>query len=292
MNALFLAAAYVFAPVVVPGASFMVNFSGPNEQGQVVVNPDIGSGIYQDGTFTLLPPPPAGYYVTGLGINNAGTVTGVAFTTPDFLEQGFILKGSNYSFFSRPGWQNTEARAIGNSGLVTGWSIDYDTGQSAGFVYDPRTGTFTDATPPGSDFTIAQGINKAGVISGNGHDANGSYAFIWQQGTFAKGKGTVPFIDTFLVNNERGRARGINDAGVIVGFTESAGFVGNAVRGYQLLTVPGATTTGAGTTFCAGINNSGQVTCGFIDFDAGTFRAFIGTPRNGDDDDRAKHDSP
>jgi hypothetical protein len=293
MNTLLMAAAYVFVPVVIPGASFMANFSGPNDKGQIVVNPDIGSGIYQDGTFTPLPPPPTGSYITGLGINNAGTVAGVAYTAPDFLEQGFILQGSNYRFFSRPGWPNTEPRGIGNSGLVTGWSVDYDTGLSAGFVYDPRTDTFTDATPPGSDFTIVQGINKAGVISGNGHDANGSYAFIWQQGTFTKIKGgTVPFIDTFLVNNERGRARGINDAGVIVGFTDSAGFVGNAVGGYQLLKVPGAATTGTGATFCAGINNSGQVTCGFIDFDAGTFRAFIGTPRDGGDhDDQGKEDS-
>ncbi len=198
MNALFLAAAYVFVPVVIPGSSFMVNFSGPNDKGQIVVNPDLGTGIYQDGKFTPLPPPPTGFAVTGLGINNSGTVVGVAFKLPDFLEEeGFILNGSTYKFFSRPGWPNTEARAVGNSGLVTGYSFDNATGQGVGFVYDPRTDTFTDATPPGSDFTIVQGINKSGVISGSGHDGvNGSYAFTWQQGTFTKDKaGTVPFID-------------------------------------------------------------------------------------------------
>ncbi len=89
------------------------------------------------------------------------------------------------------------------------------------------------------------------------------------------------------MNDERARARGVNDAGIIVGFTQSAGFVGNAVRGYQLLKVPGSA-PGPLATFCAGINNSGQVTCGFIDFDAGTFRAFIGTPRDGGDDDQGK----
>lgn len=293
MHALFLVAAYVFTPVVIPGTSFMVNFSGPNDKGQIVVNPDNVSGIYQDGKFKPLPPPPAGFAITGLGINNAGTVVGVAFKLPDFREeQGFILRGSSYRILSRPGWPNTEARAIGNSGLVTGWSFDNDTGQAAGFVYDPRDDTFTDATPPGSDVTIVQGINKSGVISGSGHDPSGSYAFIWQQGTFTKAKaGSVPFLDTFLVNNERGRARGINDAGVIVGFTNSAGFVGNAVLGYQLLKVPGAG-SGTGATFCAGINNSGVVTCGFID-DAG-FHAFIGTPRDGGDhdDDHDQDDAP
>jgi hypothetical protein len=291
---MFLAAAYVFVPVVIPGSSFMANFSGPNDKGQIVVNPDIGSGIYQDGRFTPLPAPPAGLAVTGLGINNSGTVVGVAVKPPDFLEeQGFILKGSTYRLLSRPGWPNTEARAIGNSGLVTGYSFDRATGQSAGFVYDPRTDTFTDATPPGSAFTIVQGINRSGVISGSGGDPiNGSYAFTWQQGTFTKGKGeTVPFIDSLLVNNERARARGINDAGVIVGFTDTAGFVGNTALGYQLLRVPGASTSGTGATICSGINNSGQVTCGFIDFDAGTFRAFLGTPRGGDDDDQGKQDA-
>jgi hypothetical protein len=289
MNTLLLAAAYVFVPVVIPGASYF-NFFGPNDKGQILVDTfELGTVIYQDGVFTPLPSPPAGYFVTGLGINNAGTVVGAAYTGPDFLEQGFILTGSVYRFFSRPGCQNTELRGISNQGLVTGYCFDFTSPVFAGFVYDPRTDTFTDATPPGSDLTIVQGMNRAGVISGSARDAStGRYAFIWQQGTFAKGKGqAVPFIDRFRVNNESSRARGINDAGVIVGFTDSAGFVGNAVLGFQLLKVPGATTSN--TTFCEGINNRGQVTCAFTDDDFQS-HVYIGSPRDGGDD-QEKQDS-
>jgi len=259
---------------------------GPNDKGQIIIFTDVGgSGVYKDGTFTPLPDPPAGYFVFATGINNSGTIVGGAYAPPDYLEQGFILTGSVYKFFSRPSWPQTEPRGISNSGLVTGWSFDAgnSTSANAGFVYDPRTNTFTDATPPGSSFTIVQGMNKAGVISGSGRDTiTGPYAFIWQKGTFTRGKGaTVPFFDRFEVADEHTRARGINDAGVIVGYTDSAGFVGNAQRGFELLRVPGAAATGVSATFCEGINNYGQVTCGFLD-DAG-FHAFIGSPRGADD---------
>ncbi len=290
MNALLAVAAYVFTPVVVPGA-LIFNFFGPNDRGQIVLDTTIGSGVYGDGTFTPLPPPPAGYFVSALGINNAGTVVGDAYTLPDYQQsQGFILTGSAYRIFSRPGWANTEPRFIGNSGLVTGWSVDNTTGQSAGFVYDPATHKFTDATPPGSVFTIVQGINGSGVISGNGRDPSGApYGFIWQQGKFENGNGQVPFIDRFLVANENRlgiRARGINDAGLIVGFTGSgsSGFVGNTVLGFQLLNVPGDHVHGA-STICEGINNSGQVLCAYEINDDFDFHVFIGTPRDGDDHD-------
>jgi hypothetical protein len=289
MHALLVAAAYVFTPVVVPGQSIVTLF-GPNDKLQVVVTTDQDSGIYQDGTFTPLPSPPPGYQVRAMGINNTGVIVGLATTGPDFQAQGFILHGSAYTFFSRPGWKNTEARAIGNSGLVTGWSVDWDTGKSAGFVYDPRTVAFTDVTPAGSDFTIAQGINKFGQISGNGRAAaQGRYAFIWQQGTLTKGKRQLaPFLDRLVVANGGTSARGINDAGVIAGFTSAGpagplvGFVGNSSRGYELLIPPGAAPDDAVT--CDGINNFDQVTCSITDA-AGTTRGFIGSPRGGEDHD-------
>src|SRR5882762_330718 len=290
MNVLIVAAAYVFTQVVIPGASSISPW-GINDKEQVVVQTDIGSGVYHRGTFTPLPPPPAGLQVLGYGINNAGVVVGSAVAA-DGNEQGFILTGAAYKFFSRPGWPNTLARATGNSGLITGLSYALDEhGEfgipSAGFVYDPRTETFTDVTPPGSDgFRIfAQGINKAGVISGSARDSNiGPYAFVWQMDTFASGKpGVTRFIDRIRIAAGFARARGINDAGLITGFsadeTDSTGvgFVGNSVHGFHLLTVPGATPENGGTV-CQGINNLAQVTCGFNDGVPGNDHAFIGSP--------------
>src|SRR5258705_8736787 len=106
---LLLAATFVITPISIPGQSVQQAF-GLNDQGQVAVNTDLSSGIYQRGTYTVLPPLPAGYSFTfASGINNSGTVTGSAI-------------GSD---FSRPGWEGTEPRSIGNSGLVIGYSYAF-----------------------------------------------------------------------------------------------------------------------------------------------------------------------
>jgi len=295
MNALIVAAAYVFTPVVIPGASSIAIF-GINDKGQAVVQTDIRGGIYHQGTFTPLPSPPAGFEVSAFGINNAGIVVGNIVPGADGREEdSFILTGSGYKTFFRLGWPRTEARAIGNSGLITGVSFflspvgSYD--PSAGFVYDPNANVFTDVKPSGSEGinVFAHGINKSGVISGSATDSiNGEYAFIWQMGTFTNGKrGVVSFLDRFLING-RARARGINDAGLLTGFADdetgstNVGVVGNSVRGYRLLTLPGATADNGGT-ICEGINNLAQVTCFFSDA-AGNGHAFIGSPEVQDGD--------
>jgi hypothetical protein len=282
-----LAAAYVFTPVVVPGENVVAIF-GINDHEQTMVTTDLSSGTYRHGTYTRLTPP-AGYQLTGTGINNAGVITGVAIAS-DGSEHGFVLRDSVYTFFSRPGWTNTEPRAIGNSALITGLSFNSDLVGDAGFLYDPASGTFTDVTPPGSTLTIAQGINKFGRIAGSGRQLGiGRYAFVWQQGQFEKGKHEfVPFLERSIVGDGSTNGRGINDAGVIVGYTTSggtsAGFVGNASRGYELLLPPGATDADALTT-CQGINNDNQVVCAVVDV-AGNVHAFIGSPQNGEGDER------
>ena len=283
-----LAAAYVFTPVLVPGENVVAIF-GINDHEQTMVTTDLSSGTYRHGTYTRLPPPPAGFQVTGTGINNAGVITGVA-TASDGSEHGFVLRDSVYTFFSRPGWDNTEPRAIGHSSLITGYSFSSDFLLTAGFLYDPASGTFTDVTPPGSTRTIAQGINKFGRITGSGRQVGiGGYAFVWQQGQFEKGKHEfVPFLERSVVGDGSTNGRGINDGGVIVGFTTSGGtitgFVGNASRGYELLLPPGATDANAVTT-CQGINSDNVVVCAVFDA-AGNSHAFIGSPQNGEGDER------
>src|SRR2546428_6181112 len=136
-----------------------------------------------------------------------------------------------------------------------------------------------------------QGINRSGVISGSGRQSGiGGTAFIWQMGIFTNTNSpVVPFLDRLQIAGGFARARGINDAGLIAGFTPDettsmiVGFVGNSVRGFQLLTAPGATPDNAdGGTICEGINNLAQVTCGFSDpappAGTGNSHALIGSP--------------
>jgi hypothetical protein len=286
----FAGESYAWTPVVIPNVTIQSAF-GVNDQGQITIVDVTGTvtGIYQSGRFTRLPAPPAGFTVGAIGINARGVIVGSAFTPPNPHEQSFILAQGQYRFFSRPGWDNTEARSIGPSGLVVGISSQ-DTGETAGFVYDPSAGTFTDVTPTGSLYTIAQGINKFGRISGSGDDGSqypdsvGRYAFIWQQNSLGNGAlAAVPFQERVkLVVDGVTNARGINDDGVISGWVRSngqtTGFVGNASRGYQLLIPPGGDAAGAAS-YCQGINNARQVICTVTDANTGnTLAVFLGSP--------------
>jgi len=281
---------YLWTEIIIPGAT-VSNAFGLNDKGQTAVTLTDGTaGIYGDGIFTPLPPPPQGISRVGAtGINNDGVITGPAFTATGG-EEGYILRGSTYALFSRPGWDYTEPRAIANSGLITGYNLT--TGNRyAGFIYDPDTDTFTDATPPGSDFTITQGMNKFGRITGHGREPGIlRYGFVWQQGTITKGKGELlPFLDRIKIGVLTS-AQGINDSGLVVGFTTNAtggndGFVGNDARGYQRLVAPGGEKPGY-SNYCSGINNLGQVVCYVWDSarPANPLGAFIGSPRKGEGD--------
>jgi probable HAF family extracellular repeat protein len=255
--------------------------SGLNDFGQIAVTDVTGtvSGIYQNGRFTPLLTPPAGFLVNAYGINNAGTIVGTASTTTDAHLQAFILQRGKYRFFFRSGWQNTAARAVGPSGLVVGISYQDDQNTWAGFAYDPATGAFTDVTPPGSIYTIVQGVNRFGRIAGSGQDDSGRYAFIWQQSASAN-RALVPFLERINVADGFANARGINDEGVITGWAHSGGlavgFVGSASRGYQLLVPPGGNAPNL--SYCQGINNARQVSCIVTDANSNPLGGFLGSP--------------
>ena len=258
-----------------------------NDQGQVALSTTDGrSGIYdgRDRTFTPLPPPPEGIQSVGaLGINNDGVITGPA-TAIAGPNPGFILQGSTYTLFSREGWDNTQPRAIANSGLITGYSFSTDMSRTAGFIYDPDAKTFTDATPPGSTNTITHGMNRFGRITGHGIEPGiGRYGFVWQQETITKGKRELlPFLDRIKIDALSSSTRGISDSGVVVGFisdtsNRSDGFVGSDALGYQRLVAPGGEIAG-NSTFCSSINNFAQVVCYVWDPQSIPQGAFIGSP--------------
>ena len=134
MTILLIAATYVFTPIVVPGSSIQVAFGLNDSEQTMVTTADGVSGVYRRGTFTPLPPSDAGL-ATGFGINNDGVITGT-ITLADGSDQGFILSGSTYTTFSRPGFIYTAPRAIDNAGMVTGFSFNaVPTVGSRGFVW-------------------------------------------------------------------------------------------------------------------------------------------------------------
>ena len=129
------------------------------------------------GNYVRLPLPPGFDGITSfaspIGINDAGVMTGATFEPTGI--RSFTLKDGVYTFFSIPGWVESDARTIGNptaahpQGLVVGFVGDgvFDTSESTnGFVYDPVTAAFATLNTP-SFFTIAHGQNVLGQIVGN-----------------------------------------------------------------------------------------------------------------------------
>ncbi|HRE12573.1 MAG TPA: hypothetical protein PLD37_00090 [Usitatibacteraceae bacterium] len=262
-------AVYVFNTIDYPGATF-TDVRGLNNAGRIAGYASL-DGInffgftYAGGVFAPLPP--SAVPVSALNLNDAGTIVGNTSDDPN-PDRAFILNGTIYSFFTRPGYVDTYARAISTSGLVTGYSADA-AGATAGFIYNPFTGLFTDISPAGSTFTIAQGINAAGQVVGSANLP----ALGGQHGWLREIDGTIT---TFRIAGSPTRARGINDTGLITGFVTvggtTSGFVGNST-GYDLLHVPGS-----GSTFGESINNAGQVSGLYMDSTGAITRGFIATP--------------
>src|SRR6266508_2380433 len=174
------------------------------------------------GDYVRLPLPPGFDGITSfaspIGINDAGVMTGSTFEPTGI--RGFTLKEGVFTFFSIPGWAETNARTIGNptaahpGGLVVGYVDDgvFETSESTnGFVYDPVTAASATINTP-SFFTIAHGQNVLGQIVGNvisdGTDrAFGRWGFLFNPTTGVDPMlgGTVSY---FRVNGMRTSARG------------------------------------------------------------------------------------
>lgn len=201
-----------------------------------------------------------------IGINESGTMVGAVSDAAVTYEHGVILdkKGNATTFVHPAPLTNTVARAVGPSGLVTGYA--YDDVDSTGFIYDPKSNTFIDFLP--SALTIAQGINGRGDVVGGIVTAPFD-----RLGFLRDSSGNISL---FKVDGHRTRARGINDSGQIVGFMDTSsgvqGFVGTLSGGFTPVNVPGATDT-----LPQGIANSGAIVGQYFDADGNT-HGFIATP--------------
>ncbi len=255
------------------------------------------------GDYVRLPLPPGFDGITSfaspIGINDAGVMTGSTFEPTGI--RGFTLKEGVFTFFSIPGWAETNARTIGNpttahpQGLVVGYVDDgvFDTLQSfAGFIYDPATAAFATINTVDSFITIVHGQNALGQIVGNIFSDGSTLAFGRWGLLFAPTTGVDPMlggtVDYFRVNGMRTSARGINDNGLIAAAVHDATgatqtYVGTASSGFQLVPVPGSTgPLCPGSFFLPGtfpeyISNAGQV-AGQATDSACNQHGFIATP--------------
>lgn len=288
-------AAYTITTYNYPGA-LSTQAWGINNALQVAANANLGPGIadgvgfvytYGTGSISLLPAPAPGSVAVPLGINDAGVMVGGVNSSAVTTSTGFVLNGGTFALFNYPGAVSTYGRAINASGNVTGYYEDA-VGNLGAYLYNPLTAAFTSITFPGSSVTFAQGSNSAGVIVGSAIlPANGAYpgSPSGQYGYVRQSAGTVTF---FRVNGRPTRARGINDAGSIVGWLndvtpgETKGFVVTVPTGagYANVSLPVTeyiSVAGNPQTFAEGINNLGFISGSASDGVGGSI-AFVAAP--------------
>ncbi len=287
-------AEYDYQSIDYPGALGTQVFS-INDRGDAVgngFNVDVFPFVYdtKTGGFTDVATL-VGFDVTAVvGISDSGVLVG-SVRGPT-TESGFILeKNGSATVFDHPDALSlTQARGVNNKGLVTGFRDSEDSQfiPEYGFIFDPKTGDFTDIVP--SLFTVAEGINSRGDVVGSAlfSDTDNpcpGFPPFEQTGWLRTADGNLTY---FRVNDRSTRARGITDSGVIAGFYTDIttglgdGFVVELDGGQcQSITVDPAdllTFPGAQVTFVSGIKNSGEVVGSYIDGNFDT-HGFIATPR-------------
>ena len=287
---------YDYETIAYPGAN-IVQIFGINERGQAS-----GSAVVGVQTFPFIydtkrnritnVAPVAGYDVTAiLGISNSGDLVGSVIRDVTGIQSGLILnKNRTAIVFDHPDAVSmTQARAVNSRGLVAGFR-DSSSDQLApenGFIYNPKTGTFTDIVR--SAFTIAQGINERGDVVGSAtfadgltDDPCGTPSSFDRYGWLRTTDGNVTY---FIVNGALTTARGITDAGTITGSIND----GSGVKGFvteldgtqcQAITIAEADLIeipGGFSTSLQSITNAGVVV-GFYADGAGALEGFVARP--------------
>jgi len=293
-------AEYNYTVVDYPGA-VTTQFWGINNAGLIVGQAslvDPVDGPYFDfaydprkGVFTPIPDVPGNVNTAVIGLNEKGTLVGT--TSPDGVSASFFTldKKGEHTVFSQPGWAISNARAIGSSGKVTGYSSTADFSDFTGFIFDPKDGSFTEIDFPNSTIVIPQGINGRGDVVGSVGFRPGGAPDGNPPGTYAFLRDKSGSIALFRINATLTRARGISDAGKITGQVLDPGtgailgFVGKldltpGLPGVQYLTAPPVellVVPGMVNTIPQGINNAGTI-IGSTDDGTGISHGFIATP--------------
>jgi hypothetical protein len=165
-------------------------------------------------------------------------------------ETGFVQDGTSVKTVSSSLGQETALYGYAN-GLFVGTATGSSGVPSTGFVMD-EAGRMTAIAFPGTTYTEALGINKAGVVVGD-------YVPTGDQGVF---DGFVDHNGVFTSigrpNDEVTEVTGINSAGTMVGWSEtfSSSPVGFMIHNGQTITI---SPPGAVETFVQGINDKGQI---------------------------------
>jgi uncharacterized membrane protein len=196
-----------------------------------------------------------------LGINDYGAIVGF-YLTPDDVLHGFLLTAETFSMIDFPGAPRSVANGINNSGQIVG---TYYTAPHCGNCYGVTypfllTGGVYSTLPevPGSmpGTTAAIGINRTGEIVGFF-----THPCFCNQGGFSLNNSVFALIND--PHFPTSVARGINDSGQIVGFSQAiwgaSPFVGFLWNGGVFTTISDPNVAPGESTAPFGINNKGDI---------------------------------
>ncbi|MEZ6100983.1 MAG: hypothetical protein R3E01_18745 [Pirellulaceae bacterium] len=104
------------------------------------------------------------------GINDDGIQVGWSLE-PDGSTPGVIYENGTFTSFSIAADKSTLPNDINNLGEIVGNVANLDFSGSRGFLRD-ESGLFSFLDVPGAEFTLALGINDAGIVVGSFEDSN------------------------------------------------------------------------------------------------------------------------
>jgi len=245
-------AALIFAlPTISPAAQYTVTDLGPgialdiNSSGEVVGD----NLVYSNGVIQYIPVSRA----VPAGINDSGQVVGrVAILNPEFGQ--FVAHPILYSdgvvhdLGTLPGGLGGAAAKINNLGQVVG--VASKPMGPHPFLYSD--GAMHDLGTLGGVSGIAYDINNRGQVVGDGDTPNQRHAFLYNDGVMHD-------IGTLAGPGASSTARGINDNGLVVGWSLTNAFDGGRHAFLYDGSMHDLGTLEGGTSRAWGVNFSGQV---------------------------------
>jgi probable HAF family extracellular repeat protein len=196
--------------------------------------------LYQNGSWTSIPPPPGEQWNAALDIDEAGDVVGVGTQVPDSAMQVSVLHA-----FYRPAGQATvdlslavqsSAYRISNACTIAG-IFETDAGATHGFLRPAAGGSLLDLGTLGGPNSSVYAVNASGNAVGVSDTAAAAHhAFLFTSGRM---------MDLGTLGGSVSEAKGIDDEGHVVGNGTTSTGVAHpfVVRGGTLVDMlPGVST--------------------------------------------------
>jgi uncharacterized membrane protein len=182
------------------------------------------------------------------GINNAGLTVGFEQDAAG-NQFGFVDNNGVFSIAVDPhatavnGVVTEQFLGVNDRGQVAGFYVTDANNDTAGFIYNSQTGTFTNVAISGATSVTATDINDEGDVSGFFTEGGNTEGFVDINGNITPLTGLSGWSDV--------QALGLNDEGLVVGSymkgNDTFGFVYNELSGIYTTISEGAKTTPSST---------------------------------------------